>query len=176
MGYCRNSPELLWWKEPGLKCMKLSDLLHAASRGTMLVGLWRMGSLCSRLKDLCSVHVHAANGMPYFLVTMSARSLELTVSCVTGATSKVTPRKCRCPLTTCRLMLWQLFACRKGNEKLKALVYSYMPSFFLKRFCKHCLCCLCLWFLLLSPSSGARPVEHHCANTGECDFYTAILC
>lgn len=41
-------------------------------------------------------------------------------------------RNCRCPLTTCRLVLWQLVSCRKTDEKLEALPYLLVPSFILK--------------------------------------------
>jgi len=65
MGYCSNSPKLLQWKQPGLECMELSDL-HAISRGTMAVGLWRMWSLRLRLKDLGVVYMCMLTPCPTF--------------------------------------------------------------------------------------------------------------
>lgn len=104
------------------------------------------GYLCLGQKEF-SARVHAADGVSYFLLKMSVRSLELAASHCIGAAPKVTARQCRCPFTTCRLVLLQLvFSLQKGVWKIRGLSLCSRAIIFPKVcVCKHCLCCLCLF-------------------------------
>lgn len=164
MGYCRNTPEVLRWKQPGLECVELSDL-PVAGRGMMVVGLWRIWGLCLRLKDLlaCTCTLHTP--CPTFQrEDVSEVSWAYCQMCYWNNINSAPPRICRCPLTTCWPVLWQRLACRKEDEKLEALVCILVPSFILKYVPANTAVIAALWFFLLSPSPGSKPAEQHCKH------------
>lgn len=137
------------------------------------MSLWRV-NLRLGLKQF-GAHVHAADGVPYFLLKMSVRSLELAVGHFIGAAPKVTARQCRCPFTTCRLVLLQLvfFSCGKGYEKLEALVHIHVPSVLQKCMSANAAFAICA---SLRPSANLLfwgQISR--AASMRCVFYTVIL-
>lgn len=134
------------------------------------MGLWRV-NLCLGLKQF-GAHVHAADGVPYILLKMSVRSLELAVGHFIGGAPKVTARQCRCPFTTCRLVLLQmLIFLQKRVWKIRGLsLYSCAIIFPKVCVCKRCLCCLCLFDSFCKSS-----LQISRAASVRCVFYTVIL-
>lgn len=60
MGCCRNSLEVLQWKQPGLECMKQPDLCDGCGFVESVVSVLQAKGL------VCGVRVHGANTMTYF--------------------------------------------------------------------------------------------------------------
>lgn len=119
MGCCRNSPEVLFWKQPGSECTVQPDLCDGCGFVESVVSVLQAKGL------VCAVHVHAANTMPCFPAGKCQQGLWGLLLLEQQPLSS--PRSCRWTFTTCGLVLGQLLACRKKDEKSEAFPAIDVP-------------------------------------------------